>query len=151
MIKVNLGVLCWKIDTIWIGILELGIFKVKSVNQKKFSTWRMKEEPEKRWVLPAGSSFPIYSSLRQGWMHVWTSISSAEWFPKKTTDKNIIWILDHFWRASVLIKNLKKKDFGNCKGLNSASFHLKEKLPFPFKLLGEFQSFLWWTGSPALF
>lgn len=73
---------------------------------KKFSTGRTKREPEEQCVLPTGNGLPIYSSLKQGWICVWTSISTAEWCPKKTADKNIIWILDHFWRISVLLKKI---------------------------------------------
>lgn len=64
-------------------------------------------------VLPADKSLPIYSSLRQGWMRVWTSISTAVWFPKKTADKNIIWILDHFGKVSALLK--KKNTLGTVR------------------------------------
>lgn len=84
--------------------------------KKKFSTWRRKGS-RRNSVLPAGKSLPISSSLRQGWIRVWTSISTAVRFPKKTTDKNIIWILDRFGKVSAL---LKKKYFGNCNRLNSA-------------------------------
>lgn len=72
-------------------------------------------------------------------MHVWTSISTAEQFPKKTADKNIIWI---FSEGFQLYKNFK--NFGNRKGLNllpHASFPLKEKLPFFFNMLCKLESF----------
>lgn len=93
-------------------------------------------------ALPAGKSLPIYSSLRQGWIRVWTSVSTAVRFPKKTADKNVIWILDRFGKVSALLK--KKNTLGTVRDyiqLPHASFHLKEKLPFPFNLFCEFQSF----------
>lgn len=95
-----------KIQQIRIGILGVGILKVNLVNQKKkkkISTWRRKGS-RRNSVLPAGKSLPISSSLRQGWIRVWTSISTAVRFPKKTTDKNIIWILDRFRKVSALLK-----------------------------------------------
>lgn len=62
------------------------------MKKKRFSIWRMEGKPEEQCVFPT-ATVSIYSSLRQGWVRVWTSISTAEWFPKKTTDKNIIWII----------------------------------------------------------
>lgn len=83
--------------------------KVKFVNKKKKKSFQLGERKGSRRssALPAGKSLPIYSSLRQGWIRVWTSVSTAVRFPKKTADKNVIWILDRFGKVSALFKKKK--------------------------------------------
>lgn len=140
------GCALYKIHPIWIGILGLGIFKYKLVNKKSFLLGEWKES-QTSGVIPTGMSpppppTPVYSFLRQGWRRVWTSISTAVRFPKKTTDKNITWILDCFWKVSALLK----KCFGNCKGLNSDPACL---LPLKGETAFSLQPILWISIVPV--
>lgn len=107
-IKENLGALCSKYSKFELASLELAFWR-SSLWTKKKKSFQLGERKGSRRssALPAGKSLPIYSSLRQGWIRVWTSVSTAVRFPKKTADKNVIWILDRFGKVSALFKKKK--------------------------------------------
>lgn len=85
------GCAWFEIDCIWFGILELGRFRVKSMNKKNFDL-ENERGAGRAVAVTHWPQLPRDSSPRQCWEWVWTTTSTAEWFPKKTADKNSTWI-----------------------------------------------------------